>query len=196
MRALIPTIAAALILLLPPALDAQQPMDGGGQDASLLCSFRGAAEDLPDRASPPDSVLISLGGEAAKLCYGSPSTRGRSMVGNEARVPFGRAWRLGANEPTTLHLSFPAEVAGVRVEPGSYALYVVPEPGLWRLHVNGAVERWGIPIDEEVRAADVGSAVLPMERLDRHVESLSFYFVPAGHGCSGPTTIQRTASRS
>ena len=172
MTRIIPPFALALSLVVLPA-------HAGAQET---CSFRGTPEELADRASPPDSVIIRVGGDEAKLCYSAPSARGRTMVGNEDWQPWGQPWRLGANEPTTLHLSFPAEIAGVRVEPGSYALYVVPEPGLWRLHVNGAVERWGIPISEEVRAADVGTGVLPMEPLDRHVETLSFYFVPTGHG--------------
>lgn len=181
MRTAVTTTFAALTLLLPPAVGAQEAMGGGDDDDGLACSFRGAPEELADRASPPDSVLVTLEGSGAKLCYGAPSTRGRTMVGNEEWVPWGEPWRLGANEPTTLHLSFPAEIAGIRVEPGSYALYVVPDRGIWRLHVNGAVERWGIPLSDEVRAADVGVAVLPMEPLDRHVETLSFHFVPAGH---------------
>lgn len=173
---------AALVLLLPPRLGAQEAMGGGEEGAQLQCSFQGAPEDLADRASPLDSVIVSLDGSEAKLCYGAPSARGRTMLGNDAWVPWGQPWRLGANEPTTLHLTFPAEIAGIRVEPGSYALYVVPEAGIWRLHVNDAVERWGIPISEEVQAADVGTGVLPMEPLDRHVETLSFHFAPTGHG--------------
>lgn len=179
-RAVTPFVAAVPLLLFPLAAGAQEGMGGGEGEAGPTCTFRAPPEELAGRASPPDSVIVSLEGAGAKLCYGAPSTRGRTMVGHEEWVPWGQPWRMGANEPTTLHLSFPAEIAGIRVEPGSYALYVVPDRGIWRLHVNSDPDRWGIPITEEVRAADVGTAVLPLEPLDRHVETLSFHFVSTG----------------
>ena len=84
------------------------------------CQFRGAPEALADRPSPLDSVAIPLGDQVATLCYGRPSTRGRDMVGG--LDPFGQPWRMGANEPTTLHLPFAARVGTVDLEPGSYSL--------------------------------------------------------------------------
>ena len=52
-----------------------------GQDEQ--CHYRGAPEALAERVSPLDSVAIPLGGGQAKLCYGRPSARGRTMVGGE-----------------------------------------------------------------------------------------------------------------
>jgi len=70
-----------------------------------------------------DSAQVSIGGQVLKVCYGRPSVRGRQVAGG--LVPYGEPWRLGANEPTTLHVPFTADIGGVRVEPGSYSLYVV-----------------------------------------------------------------------
>lgn len=182
------SVAPALLLaalLLPSAASAQEP---------VTCTFRGPAERLAERASPLDSVLVTLGEETAKVCYGRPSSRGRTMLGNPAYVPFDRPWRMGANEPTTFHLPFSAEIAGVDVDPGSYSLWVVPGPAQWEVHVSRAVDRWGIPIDDEVRSQDVGTAVIPVERLDRHVETLSLYFEPRGHG-SGQLVLEWEGSR-
>lgn len=150
------------------------------------CSFRGAPEALADRESPLDSVRITLGGDTALLCYGRPSTRGRTMVGGQD--PFGLPWRLGANEPTTLHLPFPATVGTVDVPAGSYSLYAIPQDGPWTVVVNSNVNRWGIPLSPDVRRSDVGSFTVETSPLPEHVETLTFRF--EGAGSSGALVYQ------
>src|SRR5206468_12789508 len=65
-----------------------------------------------------DSATVEIGGATLKVCYGRPSARGRKIMGG--LVPFGEPWRLGANEATTIHVPFAAELAGVRVGAGTY----------------------------------------------------------------------------
>lgn len=142
------------------------------------CDFRGAPDALAERPSPLDSVAVLLGGEAAKLCYGRPSAAGRTIVGG--LDPFGSPWRMGANEPTTLHLPFPATIGNVDVGAGSYTLYAIPQQGPWTIVVNGNTHRWGIPISPDVRAADVGSFEVPVERLAAPVDMLTFRFEEQG----------------
>ena len=83
------------------------------QAQNTACQFRGAPEALADRPSPLDSVAIQLGDGAAKLCYGRPSTRGRAIVGS--LDPYGQPWRMGANEPTTLHVPFPIQLGSMEL---------------------------------------------------------------------------------
>ena len=93
----------------------------GATDATAqTCRYRGTTAALLERPSPLDSVRIDLGGAVATLCYGRPSARGRAVIG--VQDPYGAPWRLGANEPTTIHLPFPAEIGGVPVGPGAYSL--------------------------------------------------------------------------
>ena len=144
------------------------------------CWRRGDPARLAERASPPDSAVAIVHGARVKVCYSRPSARGRSIMGG--LVPYGEPWRLGANEATSIHLQFPAEIAGVRVEPGSYSLYVIPGESQWTVAVNRSVERWGIPIDDAVRAQDVGRGSVAVERLDQHVEQLTLRFGPGAQG--------------
>lgn len=145
------------------------------------CARPADAQALAERASPLDSAQVTVAGAALKVCYGRPSVRGRQVAGG--LVPYGQAWRLGANEPTTLHLPFAADVAGVRVEPGSYSLYVVASERAWEVHVNRSVNRWGIPIDAAVQEADVGKASVPVEQVNPPVEMLTLSFAsPSGNG--------------
>jgi hypothetical protein len=131
------------------------------------------------RASPYDSVHVSLAGGVIKLCFGSPALRGRTMLGG-AEVPFGRLWRFGANEPTTLHTSVPLSVGGIRIPAGSVALYAVPDAERWEIFVTGSTDHWGLRITPEVRAREIGSFHVVPEMLEDPVESLTFRFEEVG----------------
>ena len=159
---------AALVVALPTGVRAQGP----------TCDFRGTPDALAQRPSPLDSVLVRLGGEEAKLCYGRPAADGRRMVGGEH--PFGTPWEMGANEPTTLHLPFPALVGSVALAPGSYSLYAIPGESEWTIVVNGNPDRWGVPLNAEVRAADVGSFTVTPAARDGYLDRLTFSFQAAG----------------
>jgi hypothetical protein len=116
-----------------------------------------------------------VGSGAAKICYGRPSLRGREMIGGDA-VPYGRLWRTGANEPTTIHVNVPARIAGLAVEPGSYSLYTIPEPGLeWTLIVNRSTIQWGHEsrYTDEVEAQEVGRTQVPVESIPERVEQFT-----------------------
>ena len=96
-----------------------------------------------DRSSAYDSTAIVIGGKRALICYGRPAARGRTMIGGTA-VPYGKLWRTGANEPTTLHIPFAATIAGVKVEPGSYSIYTIPGEKEWTIIFNKQTGQWGV----------------------------------------------------
>lgn len=140
------------------------------------CSIlQGDAQSAAKRPSPLGVTVLTLGGKEAKLCYGRPSARGRTMLGDND--PFGEPWRLGANEATAIHLPFAAVIGTVPVGPGSYSLYVIPGPEEWQVFVNANAERWGIPIDDRVRAEDVGSFTVRVSAAKDMVEQMTFGWV-------------------
>jgi hypothetical protein len=140
---------------------------------------------LEGRASPYDSTLISVGGRTAKICYGRPSLRGRTMIGGEA-VPYGQLWRTGANEPTILHLPFAASVAGIELEPGSYSLYTMPGLDEWVVILNRSTSQWGHEgrYTAEVRAQEVGRAMAPASRTSAPIETFTIRSAPADGGAT------------
>lgn len=141
----------------------------------LVCRPTATGNELTERASPYDSTTITVGQGQAKVCYSRPELRGRTMIGGEA-VPYDTLWRTGANEPTIIHLDVPAEIAGMRVEPGSYSLYTVPRQGeQWTLIVNRSTSQWGHEgrYSEEVRAQEVGRAQVPHEETQEQVEQFT-----------------------
>lgn len=110
------------------------PMAALTQTTGGVCLWPGPAAFLRDRPSPPDSAIIPIGTGTAMLCYSQPSARGRQVFGGI--VEYGKVWRTGANEPTMLHLSTRAVVAGVPLAPGRYILLSIPRPDRWTLIFN------------------------------------------------------------
>lgn len=140
--------------------------------ADYPCWTNSSPDELAERASPLDSASVALDAGLVKVCYGRPQMRDREVMG--ALVPFDQPWRTGANEATSIHMPAGGTIAGIGVEPGWYSLYTVPGADAWEVVVNGERERWGIPIGEEVRARDVGSATVSAESSDGEpVESLT-----------------------
>jgi hypothetical protein len=164
------------------AQEGESPRAAQQEDApASACWIRGDRERLPHRASPKDSTSVTLSAGTLKVCYSRPQRRGREIYGS--LVPFDRPWRLGADEATSIHLPFPATVAGVAVEPGWYSLYVIPGQSEWQVVVNGESQRWGIPINEAVRSRDVGSGTVPVEKTEEPIEMLTL-------------TLRRTSDRA
>jgi len=164
-------------ILLIATLTLAQAQAGTGQAGAATCWIRGSADKLAERPSSLDSAAVQLGGGTIKLCYSRPSARGRKVMGE--LVPFDQPWRLGANEATSINVPFAAEIGGVRVAPGTYTLYAIPGAAKWQIVVNRGVQRWGVPIDKDVHAGDVGASTVTTESLGAPVETLTLKFAPA-----------------
>ena len=82
------------------------------------------------RKSPLDSLTVTVAGQPVKLCYGRPSSRGRTMLGGAA-VPYGKHSRTGANAPTIFFTPVALNVGGISVPPGANSQYTYPCAGEW-----------------------------------------------------------------
>lgn len=133
---------------------------------------RGDMAAAAERPSPIGETVISFGGDEAKVCYGRPYVKGRTIFGE--LQPFGTDWRMGANEATAIHLPFAAEVGGVSLEPGSYSFYAALAEGEWEIVINGTAERWGMPINDDVKATDIGHFSATPQMMDEAVEQLTY----------------------
>ncbi len=197
---ILPAALAALALAAcgdqPPADDAasQAAAETAAALAATSCWIaEGTLEEAQARPSPLSETAFSVGALQGTICYGAPSVKGRTIMGE--LVPFGEPWRLGANEATALHLSEMAMVGGVHVEAGSYSLYAVPTATEWTFYLNSNVQRWGIPIDDGVRATDVGSFTVTPEATEAPVETLTFTFEPVADGSVGALVMEWESTR-
>jgi DUF2911 family protein len=133
------------------------------------------------RKSPLDSVTFTIANQSMKVCYGRPSSRGRTMLGG-ADIPYGKLWRTGANEPTIFFVPVLLTVAGLRVQPGVYSLYTVPGPREWEIILNRSITQWGKEdqYTDKVKAQEVGRAKVKSETVAQPVETFTIKAEPSG----------------
>ena len=181
-------LGSLLIAACAPEAEPPEPVELETEEvaaAPLECSPMVDMMPLEGRVSPYDSTRFTVNDHEGLVCYGRPSARGRTMIGGE-HVPYGELWRTGANEPTILHLAFPAAVAGIEVDPGSYSLYTIPGPEEWTVILNRSITQWGSEgaYTGEIEAQEVARATVPAGRLDEHVETFTITAEPVGPGAS------------
>ncbi len=141
------------------------------------------------RSSPTQSVAATVGETRIKICYGSPRARGRKMIGGPA-VPFGRLWRTGANEPTTIRFDGPIEIAGLPAKPGKLALYTVPGPETWEIVLNRSTGQWGIEAAYSgVASEEFGRAIVVSGR-NEFREALTITIAPTPRSDSADVVIR------
>jgi len=165
------------IVLLITALTLAQAQTGNSQAAR---SPAGSA-DRRQAGRAAQSARLDLGPTRGRRHQAvlRPSLGARPQGHGRAGPVSTQPWRLGANEATTINVPFAAQLAGVRVEPGIYTLYAIPGASKWQIVVNRGVQRWGVPIDSDVRARDVGAGTVATESLGAPVETLTLKFAPA-----------------
>ena len=165
------TLFVAGLIALSTELCAQTPADRG-------CWVRGSRAGLAGRPSALDSTSVALRDGEVKVCYGAPKKNGRQIAGG--LIPYGQPWRLGANEATVVYMPAKGTIAGVAVEPGWYSLYTIASQNEWKVFVNSATQRWGVPISDDIRATDVGSGTVRVETADTPEEALKLNLASTG----------------
>ena len=73
--------------------------------------------------------------------YHRPLVNGRKIWGS--LVPYGKVWRAGANENTTIEFSDPVSVEGKPLDKGIYGLHVIPNPDSWTVIFSKTNTAWG-----------------------------------------------------
>lgn len=107
------------------------------------------AQDLhPSRRPSPMGLARTHVGDAyVHVVYSRPYKRGRDNIfGTEesgALVPWGKRWRLGANESTELAVNQDVMVAGQKLPAGIYSVFATPGEKEWTIHFNSALELFG-----------------------------------------------------
>ncbi len=172
------------------AMDEAAPseMDVAGGDDLACYIARGSMAEAQERPSPLRQMEFVVGGTAGLLCYGAPSARGRDIMGG--LLVYGQPERIGANEPTTIHLSGPATIGDVALEAGSYSIYAVAAEDEWEFFINSNWERWGIPIDDGVRSGNVGSFTATPEPTEEMVETLTYRYEPMAGSSMGDMILE------
>lgn len=93
------------------------------------------------RASPLSKIRQDVGLTTLEVEYSRPAVRGRSIFGD--LVPYGRIWRVGANESTKFSTNTALSIKGNELLPGTYALYAFPREDLWEIAFHTNTGHWG-----------------------------------------------------
>ena len=132
-------------------------------------------EDKSKRPSPPGTAEVILKGKKITIDYSRPSLKGRK-VGQEL-APYGKVWRTGANEATTLTTDVDLNIAGTKVPAGKYTLWTLPSEGTWKLIINKQTGQWGTRYDE---SQDLARVDLKKSPLPQTVEQFTISFDKKG----------------
>lgn len=121
---------------------------------AVLLSVSPLSAQERQRVSPHETVTATVDGNEISVVYGRPylkdpkSGEKRKIWGGI--VPFGKVWRLGADEATQLTTKQPLDFEGTAVPAGTYSLFLMPaEDGSAKLIVNKQTGQWGTKHDEK-----------------------------------------------
>jgi hypothetical protein len=128
---------------------------------ATLATAQQPQQDKSKRPSPHDLTEVTLKGKKITIEYGRPYLKGRK-VGQEL-APYGKVWRTGADEATTLTTETDLTIGGVKVPAGKYTLYTLPSEGTWKLIINKQTGQWGTKYDEsqDLARIDMNKSPLP-----------------------------------
>lgn len=111
--------------------------------AFMIAPFIAEAQLKTPQASPKATVFQTVGLTDVEIVYCRPAARGRAVFGN--LVPFGKIWRTGANENTTISFSEDVVIDGKTLPKGKYALYTIPKIESWEVIFYSTTNNWGNP---------------------------------------------------
>jgi hypothetical protein len=136
----------------------------------VLCGAEYASAQAPPavrtpRPSQKASVMQTIGVTDVTITYSRPGVKGRRIWGDptpaqtakgEATldnqnirpkdapiVPWGHAWRTGANEATQFVVTDEVLINGQKLPAGSYSLHTIPTKDEWTIIFNSVANQWG-----------------------------------------------------
>lgn len=122
------------------------------------------------QASPKSTLTQVVGLTNVEIVYSRPSAKGRDVFNN--LVPFGKLWRTGANENTTISFSDDVVIDSKTLPKGKYALYTNPRADNWEIYFYTATDNWGNPENWDESKVALKTSV-KSEHIDKFVETFT-----------------------
>ena len=123
----------------------------------FLISYFNYSQIKTPRVSPASSIEQMVGLTEIEVEYSRPSKRGRDIFGNV--VPYGKIWRTGADNCTTISFSTDVffisntSIDGVKIsktkiiKSGKYSIFSIPNKESWDVLLYSDTDLWGVPRD-------------------------------------------------
>ncbi|HMU46791.1 MAG TPA: DUF2911 domain-containing protein [Chitinophagaceae bacterium] len=122
------------------------------------------------RKSPHDTVTYANG----MVTYGRPYKSGREIFGG--LVEFGKVWRLGADEATTISFNSDTKFGGEPVPKGTYTMFAEVNKHEWKIILNSQLGQWGAFSYEKNKDKDIAKVKVPVMTKDPVTEQLTIRF--------------------
>ena len=106
---------------------------------SAVCA-QSTQVNLP-RPSQHAVVTQRIGITDITINYHRPLVNGRKVFGG--LESYGKVWRAGANENTTITFSDPVTIEGNALAAGTYGLHMIPNENEWTVIFSKAATSWG-----------------------------------------------------
>ena len=155
--------------------------------AIIIANFTVEAQVKTPQASPRAIINQTVGLTQVEINYSRPSAKGRTVFGN--LIPFGKVWRTGANENTTISFSDDVVIDGKTLKKGKYALYTIPKIESWDIIFYATTDNWGNPaewneanivlkttVKEETLPKPVETFTIGISGLDNNFAYLEMYW--------------------
>ncbi len=122
--------------------------------------------DLPDQSQRAE-ISQKIGITNITINYHRPLVKSRKIW--DGLVPYGKVWRAGANENTTITFSDPVMIEGKPLDKGTYGLHMIPNADEWTIIFSKNSTSWGsftydqaedaLRVTVKPRAADLHDAL-------------------------------------
>ena len=133
--------------------------------------FIGLAACSQKRKSPHETVTSK---DNVKVTYGRPYKKGRDIFG--ALEPYGKVYRVGADEATEITFPKDGTFGGKAVKAGTYTLFAIPNADKWTFILNSQVGQWGAFKYDQYKDKDVLHTDIPVKKLAAPIEQLTIRF--------------------
>jgi hypothetical protein len=98
-----------------------------------LCSVHAQQLRTPAPSST-QTIKQEFGLSNVEVSYSRPGVKGRNIFGD--LVPFGKVWRTGANNATTITFGDTVMIGNTKVPAGKYGLLTIPDRTQWTIIIT------------------------------------------------------------
>jgi hypothetical protein len=102
--------------------------------AGLLCLTIDAQQLRTPAPSPTQTIKQDFGLSNIEVSYSRPGIKGRKVFGD--LVPYGKVWRTGANNATTVTFGDEVMIGGKKISAGKYGLVTIPDKNNWTIIIT------------------------------------------------------------
>lgn len=146
---------------------------------ALSLSVKLNAQEFKDLDTSPHDIVYfrtnKISPPNIKVLYGRPRKNGREIFGEV--IPYGKIWKVGANEATEVVFYQDVVFGDTDVKAGTYVLYAIPQKNEWILILSSNTDVW--ETSEYQKKYDVARATAKVSRAE-FLEAFSIGFKDKG----------------